>query len=268
MAESKGDGSADFEPGNDVLSQSNSVPRPVALGLLGVLLLITGGLVWLLLGKAPQTIDGQGYLVPKRGFDAVFASTEGDVRWVTIKPGAEMRPDTVVALIRKPNGLTIKQRAGRSGTVTTVLVQPGETVAGVEPLVTFSPKNDPLTVLATLASEDAERVRPGMKALVSLPSIPSAQNGSIEGRVIESNAIPLTRERLLVLLAGNASLTDQILAGGPVSEVYISLDTDPDSPSGYQWTVGAGPATEIDLGTIAEVQIELANDRIVREIAR
>ena len=70
--------------------------------------------------------------------------------------------------------------------------------------------------------------------------------------------VPVSPERVTLIVGGNLSLADYFLTDGPILEVTVALRRDPTTPSGYHWTTGEGPPTAVSLGTLAEVSVVLS----------
>jgi HlyD family secretion protein len=53
----------------------------------------------------------------------------------------------------------------------------------------------------------------------------------------------------------NETLVHSIMAGGPVTELRVTLARDAETQSGYKWSSSRGPAITITSGTLCTVQV-------------
>lgn len=109
---------------------------------------------------------------------------------------------------------------------------------------------------ALVSIEEAQQLRTGMEATVSLGGFPASHFGRLRGRVESIDGAPIGRERLAKLL-GTEELAEQVVGGTPGFLVSVRL-MDGTGPGGYEWTHGGG-AEEMNLlrGAPAQVQIIL-----------
>ena len=240
------------DPAPEVEGRSPVVTRPLLLSLVALGLVIVGLIFWSLFGRAPQTVEGVGYLVPDSGFTEVGAVSAGLVTSVEVGAGEDVRAgQTLVTL--SIDGVTTALASPVDGTVIDVFAIPGRASQPGGPLVYLQPADSALVVKAFMPALSADSVRVGMTAGVSPGSAPeAAQYGVIQGEVTAISPTPVTRERLLAIVANNASLADYFLSRGPVLEVTIALQADPSTPSGYAWTIGQGPDVTLSAGALAK----------------
>ena len=134
-----------------------------------------------------------------------------------------------------------------------------------EALALIEPPNDELVVTAYIDAADGKSVDPGMKVYISPSSAPAAQYGSMLGHVRSVSASPVDQKRLELMVGRNPALIQRLTGSGAVVEVQITLDPDPSTPTGFDWTSGMGPEYPITSGTLSKVQI-VTQDR--RPISR
>lgn len=227
--------------------------------LIAVALLVLAGLVWAVLGRAPETIRGPGMIVPAQGFVDVGTLLRGSVSQVLVSPGDPVRAGQAVASLTTPDGTTQVVNAPVDGSVATIIVRQGGTTEPGTPLLSLDPAGGGDVAVGFLPAEQGSQITVGMPALVSVASLPHAQYGYITGTVSSVALLPVTVDRVELLTGGNELLPEFFMAAGPVLEVTVNLDAAPETPSGYAWTTGDGPDTQVSTGTLARVSIVLSD---------
>lgn len=255
------------DPTREVAARLPVTDRPSWLVLAALALLVAAGVVWAVFGSAPDVVAGRGMAVPSQGFVEVGTEIQGTVMDVIVAPGERVKAGDTVARIRTDAGVKIigTPVAGR---VATVLVRQGGITDRGTAIVTIEPSDSELEVVAFVPAGPGKRIVQGMDAHVGLASVPRSQYGMIVGTVEAVSPVPVSPERVILLVGGNASLTEYFTSQGPILEVTVSLKTDPSTPSGYAWTTGSGPATAITPGTLADVQVVISDTPPIQRILR
>lgn len=138
------------------------------------------------------------------------------------------------------------------GEVIEVLTDRGIVVTQGTPL--FKVKNKGRENLAKLngvlyiPSKDGKKIKKGMEALVAPSTIQPQEYGFIKAKVTYVSDFPIT-ERGMLTSVKNDQLAKGLLAGGPLFEVHVDFEKDPDSYSGFRWTSAKGPEILIKEGT-------------------
>ena len=243
------------DPAAEVAGRLPITNRPSWLILLALVLLVAAGIAWAIWGSAPDAVTGPGMVVPKQGFAEVGAELQGTVESVEVSPGDIVKAGAVVARIQTVAGKAVTVVSPVAGTVATVLVRAGGITDRGTALLTVEPSGSESVVVAFVPAGPGKRIAPGMEARISLESAPRSQFGTLEGRVEAVSPVPVSLERVILIVGGNLSLADYFLTGEPILEVTVALKRDPTTPSGYHWTTGDGPPTAVSMGTLAEVAV-------------
>jgi len=259
--------SAEYDPVEEAQSRLPVTDARAWMWLIGLGLVLLGGLLWLALGQAPQTVSGNGMIVPTRGFVEVGTAATGTVAEILVDPGQSVEKGDVVARLVDEAGGPIVVVSPTRGEVATVLVRQGATTDLGAPLLTIDPTDDGNVATAYLPAAQGSAVKPGMRAAVAVASVPQSEFGAIQGTVSEVATLPATAERIKLVVGGNEQLPGFFLADGPVVEVTVALDTDPATPSGYRWTFGYGPDQPLTTGTLARVTVTLRDNTILGRLA-
>ncbi len=259
---------AERDPAAEVAARLPITDRPSWLILAGLALLVAGGFVWSVLGSAPDIVSGRGMVVPANGFIEVGAALQGTVGEVSVQPGDTVKAGMIVARMRTEAGLDVDVTTPVDGRVATVLVRAGSVTDRGTALLTIEPAGSVLQVVGYLPAGPGKRVIPGMKVHVGLGSVPPAQYGMLQGVITAVSPVPVSAERVVLVVGGNVTLAEYFLGTGPVLEVTVALQVDASTPTGYAWTTGVGPDTNVSPGTLAEVSVVVSEASPLQRILR
>jgi HlyD family secretion protein len=140
------------------------------------------------------------------------------------------------------------------GQVLELKVSAGSNVSVGEPILSIQPDTHNLELVAYIPSSRAKEIHNGMEVQVSPSNIKREEYGFMKGHVVYVSDYPATLAALMRNFE-NEILAKLLSASGPVTEVRVSLNDDPGSPSGFQWSASKGPPIVITSGTICTVQI-------------
>jgi HlyD family secretion protein len=140
------------------------------------------------------------------------------------------------------------------GQVIEMKAVPGSLVAAGSPILSIQPQGNTLEVLVYLPSLQAKAVEMGMDAEVSPSTVKREEYGFMRGKVVYVGEFPASFDALMRNFQ-NETLARSIMAGGPVTEVRVTLERDPKTVSGYEWSSPKGPAITISSGTLCTVEV-------------
>lgn len=153
-----------------------------------------------------------------------------------------------------------KIKSPYDGEVVEVLTDAGGVVGAGTPL--FKLKNIGSEKLATLKgvlyipSQDGKKIKKGMEAFVVPSTVQPQEYGFIEGKVTYVSDFPITQQGMMTSVK-NDQLAKGLLASGPLFEVHVEFEKDPNSYSGYKWTSAKGPDVSIKEGTSCNGKITI-----------
>lgn len=147
--------------------------------------------------------------------------------------------------------------AAQDGVVTETKAVAGAVVAQGKPIVSIATAGLGLELLLYIPPQVGKSVRPGMDARIALAAFKREEFGSLEGRVASVSDYPVTREGMVSQLQ-NEQLAQSFLRQGAPYAARLELVVATDTPSGYRWTGGAGPAAAITSGATANAEIVVA----------
>ncbi len=148
------------------------------------------------------------------------------------------------------------------GEVLEVRVYRGDAVSAGEAIASIQPDVKDLEVLAYVPSAKVKSIQVDMLVEISPSTVKREEYGFMQGIVTYVSDYPSTAAALMRNFE-NESLVQSIMAGGPVTEVRVTLEPDPGTSSGYRWSSPKGPEVVISSGTLSTVQIVTREQRPV-----
>jgi HlyD family secretion protein len=140
------------------------------------------------------------------------------------------------------------------GEVLELKVTPGGTVADNTPILSIQPDTHVLEVLAYMPSRQAKGIRNGMAARVVPSTVKREEYGHMRGRVTFVADYPATSAAVMRNFQ-NEQLVLSLTSSGPITEVRVALDLDPQTTSGFSWSSPGGPPLKISAGTFASIEV-------------
>lgn len=140
------------------------------------------------------------------------------------------------------------------GQVIEMKAVPGSLVAAGSPILSIQPQGNTLEVLVYLPSLQAKAVQPGMVAEISPSTVKREEFGFIRGKVVYVGEFPASFDALMRNFQ-NETLVRSIIAGGPVTELRVTMERDSGSVSGYKWSSSRGPEITVTSGTLCTVEV-------------
>ena len=243
----------------DQLDKVLKVTSPMSwLALLGVTLIIVFVVVWSIVGSLPSTITASGVIVRNNTSTNTILSTQrGTVQRVAMI-GAQVYEGTPVLELSTSTGLeTINSNL--LGTVTEVLVKPGDTVENGTEIIRVKPamtEDQKEMVVCYVPVSDADKIKRGMEVSVSLTSADSNSYGHMIGRVINVDAWATSQKAISTVVGNDNSMVNVLNGEGKgVCAVSCELMVDLDSASGYAWSNDKGKGITLAAPQMCSVRI-------------
>lgn len=149
-------------------------------------------------------------------------------------------------------------RAPETGRVTEVTVSDGELVTASTLILNVESAGRTLQAVVYVPTLHGKQVRPGMRARLAVSTVREEQYGTLAGTVASIAAFPATPQGMAAVLQNPALATSFATSGAPY-EARIDL-IPADTPTGYRWTSGRGPAVDLTSGTTLTAKIVVRND--------
>ncbi len=154
---------------------------------------------------------------------------------------------------------TWRVRATVAGRVTEIKSQLGANLAPGDPVLSIETGEEGLDVLIYVSPTDGKRVAPGMPVLVSPSTARRETFGAMIGAVQSLSEFPASPSGMAAVLQ-NQDLVEAFSTGGPPYPGRVTLTPNPGSLSGFDWTSRRGEELVVTPGTLASVEIRVAND--------
>ncbi len=142
------------------------------------------------------------------------------------------------------------------GYVIEILHNEGERVVAGEPLILLEHSrsdNKNLIVYGFVSIDVGKRIKAGMPVQMRVSTIRREEFGKMLGKVQEVSEFAVSPERLMTLIP-NKNLIEYLMGGNAaVIQLTIHPELDSRTPSGYRWSSGQGPPTQITAGTVCTV---------------
>lgn len=159
---------------------------------------------------------------------------------------ASGKPEEEIAALRKTLLKRTRILAGDGGRVQDIYVRAGDYISKGTRIATIlqSPeKSRALECLVYVPMSAIGKVSPGMSVNVYPAFADKNEYGNMIGTVEAISEYPMTKMHLYERY-GSEEMAEAFMAE-TVYEVKISLLSSPTNPSGYQWTISAGPNAQI-----------------------
>lgn len=224
----------------------------VALGAVG--LVLAGFIAWCFLGTVQTTMPAAGVLATRYGSSNSLTPDAGVIAKMLVSQGDQVSRGQPVAVVETASGeVTIP--ASASGQVVEVLAYPTDAVAAGGIVVSIQPEGE-LRSFVFIPVASSQPVKPGMSVQIAVTTVAPEEYGLLLGTVARVGTHAATRAGVGALL-NNDDITNIVVGGPPVFQVEVVL-TSADTPSGYAWTSGVGPAEQLSAGTLVNATVTIS----------
>lgn len=155
---------------------------------------------------------------------------------------------------------TARVVSNRAGRVLELLANRGDVVGPGTPLLNLEVVSEELQAVLFVPASTGKRVQLGMRVRVSPSTVKREEYGSMIGRVAWASEYPST-SRGMTRLLGNEALVQRLMQAGPPIQVNVTLEKDPQTPTGYRWSSSTGPSVQISSGTLAIGSVVVREER-------
>jgi HlyD family secretion protein len=148
--------------------------------------------------------------------------------------------------------------APADGRVTELTTGEGSTVEAGVSILNIETQGSGLQATVYIPIETGKKVHPGMMVHVSPSTVQREEYGMLVGTVIAVSAFPSTPQGMHAVLQ-NQRLVDTFSGSGSPYEATVELQP-AETPTGYAWTSGQGPRTDLTSGTPVRSLIAIQSD--------
>ncbi len=242
----------------DRVEQRLQVTSPrMWLTLAGFVVLIVGGVVWGVLGRAADEVAGVGVMLPTDGLYDLASPVSGTVEGLLVQTGDDVGVGELIVSVAEINGRSREIRSEFSGTVVSMLVKRGTFLTAGAPVAVIEPAGSDLQVVLYVPAGPGKQIQPGMPVFISPSTTQSSQYGSMIGTVAKVSGLTVSAAQLDLTLGPDSPLVDPLIERGPALEVEVTLQR-ADTASGFSWTASDGPDFAITSGTLVDASVVIA----------
>lgn len=113
-----------------------------------------------------------------------------------------------------------------------------------------------LATLIYFPIKDGKRIQPGMSLQITPDTVKRERFGGIVGKVQAISSFPVSQQRIASAV-GNTEIANNLMSPGGQVEVLATLNADPTTYTGYQWSSSSGPEIQLSPGTTASVRVTI-----------
>ena len=254
----------------DQLDKVLKVTSPLSwLALLGVTLIIVFAVVWSFTGSLPSTVTASGVIVSAdTPTNTILATRRGSVQQLA-REGARIYQDSKVMEMATDSG-TEYVTSNLLGTVSKRLVGIGETVENGKEILRVAPAmtgGQSEIAVCYVPVTDADKIRRGMEANVTLTSADSSSYGHMTARVINVDAWATSDSGIAAVVGNDNSMVGALKGDGKgVVAVSLELMTDPNTVSGYAWSNDKGKKVALVAPQMCSVRIVTERERPITKL--
>lgn len=244
----------------DQLDKALKITSPYSwLALIGITGILIVTLIWSIWGILPSTVTATGVLVYSDASTNTILSTQrGTVQRILKGSGAYVQSSDDVLISLSDNGTPYYHRANQDGYITDVLIKPGDIIDNGTELMRLRPRmyfNQKHVVVCYVPITDADKIRRGQEAHVTLTSANSSLYGFIKARVTNVDTWATSSKAMEAVVGGDNSMVQQITNNGnSVCAVTCELYFD-ESTGTYGWSTERGKSKVITAPQMCSVQI-------------
>lgn len=250
----------------DQLDKALKITSPLSwLALLGVTLMIAVAVVWSFIGTLPSTVTASGTIANvNTSTNTYLAQANGTVE-LLVSEGSPIDIGTEVVRLTQ-SGASTTFASDQRGYVASILTNDGTTVSTgtelfrIRPYVTAGQQQ---VAVCYVAVKDADKIKRGMQANISLTSASSSTYGHMEGRVINVDSWATSTKGIEAVVGTDNSMASSFTKDGSVCavtcEIYPIDSETAQSRNGYYWSNEKGRELEISDRMMCSVKIITEN---------
>ncbi len=148
--------------------------------------------------------------------------------------------------------------APANGRVTEITAIEGQLVQANQLMMNLETEGRSLQAVVYVPTEHGKKVRPHMLVRVALSTVKQEEWGTLIGHVAAVSAFPSSPQGMTSVLQ-NPQLVQSFGGSTPPFEARIDLQP-AETPSGYTWSSGPGPALDLTSGTTLRARIAVQED--------
>ena len=242
----------------DQLDTMLKISSPMSwLALAGATLIVVITIVWAFIGRIPMTVTTTGIVTSPDGTNAVYSNTAGTVTKVFGARGDKIYEKDVLMEVETDRKETVQILSDQVGFVGEIVAPEGSIITPNSEVLRLSPNTDShQVVVCYVLTADAQKIKRGDNAYISLSSSDSKSYGHMVGRVINIDAGAASQNAQKKVLGSENNLNKSFSSDGKaVTAVTCELYPSDSSVSGYFWSNTKGDQLAVNNRDMCSVKI-------------
>lgn len=242
----------------DQLDTMLKISSPLSwVALLGVTLVVIVTVVWAFIGRIPMTVASSGIVSSPDSTNSVFSNTSGTVTRVYFSRGEKVYIGDVLMDIKTDREENVKVISDQVGYISEIVKPEGTSITQNSEVLRISPETTGhQVVVCYVLTSDAQKIKRGDSAYISLSSSDSKRYGHMVGRVINIDAGAASLDSQNKVLGKDTNLSKTFSPEGKaVTAITCELYPSTESVSGYFWSNKKGNQLMVNNRDICSVKI-------------
>ena len=242
----------------DQLDTMLKISSPMSwLALAGATMIVVITIVWAFIGRIPMTVTTTGIVTSPDGTNAVYSNTAGTVTKVFVARGDKIYEKDVLMEVETDRKETVQILSDQVGFVGEIVAPEGSIITPNSEVLRLSPNTDShQVVVCYVLTADAQKIKRGDNAYISLSSSDSKSYGHMVGRVINIDAGAASQNAQKKVLGSENNLNKSFSSDGKaVTAVTCELYPSDSSVRGYFWSNTKGDQLAVNNRDMCSVKI-------------
>lgn len=242
----------------DQLETMLKISSPLSwLALIGATIIVVVTIIWAFVGRIPMIVQSAGIISSPDSTNSVYSNSSGTVMRVYFSRGERVYIGDVLMDIKTDRDETVEIVSDQVGYISEIVKPEGTTITQNSEVLRISPDtNSSQVVVCYVQTEDAQKIKRGNKAYISLSASDSKRYGHMVGRVINIDAGAASMESQDKVLGKDTNLSKTFSPEGKaVTVITCELYPSTESASGYFWSNKKGNQLMVNNRDICSVKI-------------
>ena len=242
----------------DQLDTMLKISSPMSwLAMAGATMIVVITIVWAFIGRIPMTVTTTGIVTSPDGTNAVYSNTAGTVTKVFVARGDKIYEKDVLMEVETDRKETVQILSDQVGFVGEIVAPEGSIITPNSEVLRLSPNTGShQVVVCYVLTADAQKIKRGDNAYISLSSSDSKSYGHMVGRVINIDAGAASQNAQKKVLGSENNLNKSFSSDGKaVTAVTCELYPSDSSVSGYFWSNTKGDQLAVNNRDMCSVKI-------------
>lgn len=242
----------------DQLDTILKISSPMSwLALIGATIIVVVTVIWAFVGRIPMTVQSSGIISSPDSTNSVFSNTSGTVVRVYYSRGSKVYIGDVLMDIKTDRDETVQVISDQVGYISEIVKPEGTAITQNSEVLRISPETSSnQVVVCYVLTSDAQKIKRGNKAYISLSSSDSKRYGHMVGRVINIDAGAASVDSQNKVLGKDTNLTKTFSPEGKaITAITCELYPSSESASGYFWSNKKGNQLMVNNRDMCSVKI-------------